>query len=971
MKKIINILSILGIVVAPAVIGLLYSFETRTSQLKAEAMQEIVAKDFPLNQPRFIDFQVDEESLEGLTERQQNNQLRDWLLFTIAFSHGLSPNEINQNFERLPTFRYDHGQPLSELQYGDTRSLDIGQGQVVALLPKQISPQERIGNLAQIIDQHRQDLGEIPTSLVVFEYEINPDQQFATITRRQVLNPKTFFSNINYGYYEATINSREDLTHFINQVDYLTFAQIKDSSLRLGGRKIDSYQYPKITLEDVATIWQSERKIQEPGSSFSLEPSYDYRRLENALAEAEPSLRSLTSGIAPAITQQDIQQAKNGLAQNNEISYLVLANKLANSNNPTVAEQGKTALARAMSSRFQVAHYSEKLQGTEVGMLLFYTDLLAKLWAIDYLSNTPERDSIDFQPPKLVTAASTNPSQIKSPSTIRIGLGARDNSFQVIKENNSLFLEPNATQIYAAAYNSLQPSAAKTVSADADAFLHWWSDRYEEVLVPNEPQYERLDELIKWGYLISWLNETNQGEVLNFLNTVPVKRNHWFPDWVQTNSDRLNFSILEQVNFYQQGYKDSTTEAMPILASKPSQYKGESKFISGEVLLAKRGGGGSFGGRSGGRSGGSSGGGYKSRPTSPDFSQPRLEPDGTLPDQEPSKTSPDLSLPETSPDIPPPKTSSRAQEKVKFHSFDSGISTPEFTNNTVSTVSGFRTQTNVDGTHLGNFNVARTRNGFIIGWQSRNILLEESSVQENTPDHTQEKSAELADDLQNYRYDEILQKLDKEPSTLKRHYNTKLTQIRKLLLAKDYTKALQEIDASIDLYGQRPDLMLFKGVVEIERGRINVERVMHGQPSFSKEQSRKIFFDQVKEFLPNYKFKVKFHRSKTDQSFFYVQDTPGLNNIDWQLGIEHSLPLISAKARVYKLLPGEIGDVSLSMIGFENTPPLSQSQDPNTLNPDGNPDDECNNSQENQDECNHSYDTGDNPKSVYIVIETK
>lgn len=952
MKKLINILSLLGIIVAPTLIGLLYSFETRTPQIKAEAMQEIVSKDFPLNQPRFIDFQVDDESLERLTERQRNNQLRDWLLFTIAFSHGLSSSEINQSFERLPAFRYSQGKLLSELQYGETRSLHIGQGQVVALLPKNSSQQERKDNLALIADQHRQDLGKIPTSLVVFEYEINPEQQFAILTRREVLDPQLLFTDSNYGYHEAQIKSQDDLWNFINQIDYLTFAQVENSSLRLGGRKIGSRQYPKITLEDVAALWQSEQKIQEPGSSFSLEPSYDYRALEDTLAKAKPSLRSLTSGIVPAITQDDIQQAKDGLAQNNEIPYLVLANKLAQSINPTVAEQGKTALAQALSSRFQVARYGKNLQGTETGMLLFYTDLLAKLWAIDHLSNTPQRDTTDFSPPKSVTLASTDAQPIKALSNVRIGFGARDNSFETVKGSKSLLLEPNATQIHAVAYNPLQPSDSKTATAEADAFLHWWSDHYEEVLVRNEPKYERLDEIIKWSLLINWLNETNQGEVLNFLNTVPVSRNHWFPDWVRTNSNSLKFPIWEQVKFYERGYKDSITEAMPTLVSKPSHDKGEAKFLSGEILLARRGG---------------SGGGFNTRPITPDFSQPNLEPESN---PEPDGTLPDAASPKTSPDTASPKTSSRAQEKVKFRSLNSEVATPKFTNNTFKTVSGFQITSTVDGRVLGSVNVARTKNGFTFGWRSRNILLKQSPAKDITQKPAKEKSAELADDLDNQPYDAIAQKLLREPLILEKHYNPKLQQIQKLLSAKRYIEAAQYIDQSIHLYGQHPDLMVFKAVVELHRGRVNVEQVIPGQRRVGKEQSRKTFLDEVNQLLSHSEENVKFRRSKTDKAFFYQQDTPGLNNIDWQLGIEQSISLISARARVYQLLPGEIGTIKLSLSGFGDS--LTASQNTNTLNLDGNSNDECNNNQDNQDKCNNSQSLQyDDKKQIYIVIEPK
>lgn len=984
MKKAIDILSILAIVVATASIGYLYSLPAGTPQAKASATQKVTYEDFPLNQPRLIDFLVDKGSLKGLSERQQKNQLLDWLLFAISSSKGLATSEIYQSLDRLPTFRYGYTKPFPNLQHGDTRSLHIGQGQIVALLPKGISKQERMDKLAQIADRHRKDLGTIPTSLTVFEYEINSDRQFALLTRREVLDTQKFFTKGNYGYYEAEIKNLKELWHFLERVDDITFAQVKNSNLTVAGRQSNNRQHLGIRVEDLAAIWQSGQKIHSAGSVFSLEPSYDYRSLENFLAKVEPSLRSLTSGNSPAITQQDIQQAKVGLAQNNEIPYLELANKLSRSNNPTVAEQGQTALVQAMRYRFQVARYGGNLQGTEVGMLLFYTDLLAKLWALDYLSHTPERDITDFQALAPVPVSSTYAPPIKEPSGIRIGFGIRDSDFQVVNASNSLFLAPNATQVYTAAYDPLQPSASKTTTADADAFLRWWNDRYEQVLIRDEPQYERLDEIIKWGLLISWLNETNQSEVLGFLRTVTVKRNHWFPDWAQTNSAQLKFPVWNQVNFYQQGYKDTKTEALPILASVTSKQMGREKIVSGGIRIRFR---------------------------------PRYN---RVPDVQPPRIpKPDIPLP----NLNPVKVTGRARENVNFRSFESEFANLKFTNNFSRQGSGFRIATNLDGTDLGSLNVARTENGFTVGWMSQDTLQEQSLVKaisqdstnveqalskhsdvealikvsddppsylvkmqhsnrwlkvnvatEAKPSHNSPQGrlyrvgdfgdnsrniilawvdeqtvkrqlaegrikpirydplklefARLADDLRNQRYDEIAKELVTDPLKLEKYYNANLKQIDQLLLEKDYAKAAQHINELIYLYGQHPDLKFRQGVVEIRLGRLNVELVTPGQPKIGKEQSRKTFLDEVNALLTRSNNGVKFRNTNTDKAFFYVQDTPGLNNIDWNLPIDSSHPLIAAKARLYQLKRGDIGAVKLSEVGFGDTSPMTQGSNP-------------------------------------------
>ncbi len=252
------------------------------------------------------------------------------------------------------------------------------------------------------------------------------------------------------------------------------------------------------------------------------------------------------------------------------------------------------------TSSFQMARYDGDLQGTEVGMVLYYTDLLAKLWVLDYLGTTPEKYIADFQP---LTKVSTKVSSIyeqeskELPST-RVWFGPQDKGFQIAHNNDSLLFARNATRIFAASSNPLEPGQETTARADSDAFLRWWDEHYEEI-AHYEPQYERLNEIMKWSLVISWLNESERGESLQFLQTVKVSHDNWFPDWVQANIEQLKFKEWDTTNcsedfystdqpkvcFYPRGYQGTTTEAMPLLSSKSFEQFGKSSFVSGGVSL--------------------------------------------------------------------------------------------------------------------------------------------------------------------------------------------------------------------------------------------------------------------------------------------------------------------------------------------------------------------------------------------------
>ena len=103
--------------------------------------------------------------------------------------------------------------------------------------------------------------------------------------------------------------------------------------------------------------------------------------------------RILEEGPPDQFTIADIQEAEAALNRNEVLPYLILVNKL-NKISVYGALVGEITRGRY---EFQSARYDGDLQGTEVGMVLFYTDLLAKLWAIDYLGKAPTNFNEDFR----------------------------------------------------------------------------------------------------------------------------------------------------------------------------------------------------------------------------------------------------------------------------------------------------------------------------------------------------------------------------------------------------------------------------------------------------------------------------------------------------------------------------------------------------------------------------------------------
>jgi len=645
MKQIINRLGILGIFVALFLLGFLYSYDVQPVGLNANAQPDVKtitpsseteqnsAKKqligFPLNETKTIDFEIDEDSFTQLTSREQRDQTLDWLLFTVVYNSGLSAEDLTHSLYDIPTVRYRYTQPVANFEYGKTRSLYIGDGKVLALLPANALAKEKVDYLGHIADEQRKNLGEMPATLVVYEYKLNPSRQEAYLTLRKKRDARDFFTKA-YGYNEAAIETLDDLIGFMSEIDTLSFARMKRYQLILGGRKLQSNQYRGIRVEDIAAIWQAEQKIHANiesfyvrwqkkldalnfkananhysqhrydleaeklqrksaeeyvklrlpnGSGFSLDPDYDYKGLKKFFL-------SFATSINLPVNANDIKNVNKALDVRNVVPLFIIVDNLKKSNDFREQLYGALLDRGIHDYSFQKARYDGDLQGTEVGMVLFYTDLLAKLWALDFVNNAPDQYIEDFMP---MTAQLISPifeQELKELPSTRLWLGHQNKGFQVANNGTELLFSKNATRIYAASSNPLQPGVEVEPNAQSEAFLGWWNNHYEEV-AHYEPEYERLNEIMKWSLLISWLNEANKGKQLGFLTNIKVKHTNWFPEWVKRQKN-LKFHEWSKIKFYSRNYKGATTESLPILFSEPYSRFGNQRILSGGVSLAPK-----------------------------------------------------------------------------------------------------------------------------------------------------------------------------------------------------------------------------------------------------------------------------------------------------------------------------------------------------------------------------------------------
>lgn len=613
MKKIFFFLSIVTFVVCTIFLIFLRMERIAVVDLKQAQQDPTVASlerassqrlELPLNKSQQIEFSTDETSFADLSTREWGDQYRDWLLFAAVAALESFAEDYSKILYDLPPSRQGYMRPFGNFEFGETRSRFIGGGRVLALVPAGRTASERKDLLAQIADEQRKNLGGPFDRLLVVEYELDGKNARGVLTNRGEIDYAALFS-AEYGYSEKVVTKLSDLEEFMRSSADLAIARkIDGGGLLLGGRRLLDRKYRSIGVEEVATVWQAEQQIQRAlarandarwayrkyrtvfermelerqqdedlgrteaqlarefpsrklvnGSGFSLDSEIDFAGLKQAL-------EALLGKIGPRLVPETNANAViSALASKNIVPLRELRGQLAETN--YLVAQLLGGIEEAYT--YQAARYDGDLQGTEVGMILFYTDLLAKLWIIDFVQTSPKRGIIpDFVDDPSAPTSLIYEAEKRELSSARLWFGHSNLGFQIAEQRNAVFLARGATRIYSAGWDPLKPGIEAETSAFLAASTDWWNDHYEEV-ARYEQEYERLNQIMKWSVVLGWLNESNQGARLGFLANVPVDHSKVFPSWVSRHPE-LKFNRWKDINFFPAGYKGTTTEALPRLS---------------------------------------------------------------------------------------------------------------------------------------------------------------------------------------------------------------------------------------------------------------------------------------------------------------------------------------------------------------------------------------------------------------------
>ncbi|MBF0294098.1 MAG: hypothetical protein HQL96_02830 [Magnetococcales bacterium] len=578
--------------------------------------------------PVTIDMGVDAATRQRFTARDWRDQQRDWLMLgALLMDKTLPAATLQRELTAMPTLRLGYLRSLGDWEFGVTRERSLDAHTLLALLPAGLDAQQRQNLLAGMADRHRLRVGVVPKVVRPFVYRLADDHS-ATLIREEEAAGDALFTTAS-GYRERTVATLADLEGFLRDTDLLSgLALERDGRVRLMGRKLLAASRLGVNPEDVAALWQAERALrddQKAGMGFSLEPVFDHETLprffrerlapllrhmvltepEQAMVETEAALRRQETDRLFELWNKIENQGADSPVPDDALAIRFLEFLAACADRPvesarnpervarfrqTVRDAGWGRFVREMASctvlknRFQYARYDGNLQGTGVGMTLFLTDLLAKLWGMDDGSLAPVREIDGFVPIPRVAVSPLFWKEMETRPDTRLWFGPRRSGYAAGQEE--LRLAGSTTRVHAASSDPLRPGREEAANAATAAFLGWWNDHYDEV-AHYEPEFQRLDAIMRWSLALGWLAQRQASERLGFLAQVAVDRSAWFPDWAR-GQPRFPQPPEARVAFFARGHRGIDTESFPVLQSAPYAQGGGWRFLHGGVSLGDR-----------------------------------------------------------------------------------------------------------------------------------------------------------------------------------------------------------------------------------------------------------------------------------------------------------------------------------------------------------------------------------------------
>jgi hypothetical protein len=310
-------------------------------------------------------FTVSFAAAENALGEDRENQLRDWARIGLAAHLGLDTQAMRDAF-------FD-ALPIRDNGFADLARQPTGPGRALShhdtlhlLIPRDDVNDKRTAGL--LLDQHRTDTGNDPPNIQVHRYEIRDSTIEIIDEDRKSTND---FRTSN-GYVSERVD--DGLGKFLAKAKHLSTLEVRGNEIWAGGW---NWPGPEVTEADISVLQRAYAEKEQP--AFSLDPPGEPPTLEDVRA------------VLKNVPQQTIDQLLGG-----QLDEQLIQAGLFERATPQQLQAGGLPTDRTdlwtmlnvLQNRplYNEARYEGGIQGTEVGMTLFYTDLIAKQW-VDGVGN--------------------------------------------------------------------------------------------------------------------------------------------------------------------------------------------------------------------------------------------------------------------------------------------------------------------------------------------------------------------------------------------------------------------------------------------------------------------------------------------------------------------------------------------------------------------------------------------------------
>ncbi|ONI84893.1 hypothetical protein ALI22I_30975 [Saccharothrix sp. ALI-22-I] len=466
--------------------------------------------------------------LNGLDPVETKAQTRDWARTALAAHLELDSAKLRDTaYDTLP-MRDDGFSDLSRQSTGPGRSLF--DGETLHLLVATDDP-HRARTIGQLLDQHRTDSGGDPQRVRVHPYTVHPETGTIDITAEEPASAADI--RAANGYVSMRVDDKAALTDFLAKTEMLSTLEARDGGIWAGGWNWPDENGAGLTLEEVSTL-QRGYLGQSSTPGFSLDPGPP---------ETPEDLRVALPNISGELIDRVLGDVWVGspFASSDELAgYIELA--LYDNSVPAgeLAQLGLTddrvqlwGLLGAINGQsvYSQARYDGGLAGTTIGVTLFYTDYIAKDWSIGVGTGVPAKAVEGFLPdPDARTPWSHCDTGALSESG-RLWLGQNDSAFAF--DDKSVSIGAQSTRLFSRSDGGdggeVEPSYA------FGRGLKWWDRNYQAV-ADYEPQYQRLDQIMRWSGALEWLVAKTSAR-LPQLSDSEIRSDLSFAEWYAGNGD--------------------------------------------------------------------------------------------------------------------------------------------------------------------------------------------------------------------------------------------------------------------------------------------------------------------------------------------------------------------------------------------------------------------------------------------------